>query len=497
MMNLKTPINAIRKAFGYHAIVDKGRRQAPISSTYHEDDIMSRSERRKLIATAQDASRNFVLLEWMIRKHLDYVSSFHFQPRTKDKEFARRLNLLVDDYSMKQNCDAAKRHPLRRLIRILEQVHTLQGDGGFIKRQDGKLQLIEGDRVIKPTSATKELENVTDLGLVLDDAGATLKYCVCKRDGSQLLFDRLIKAENMIWDGYFGRYDQTRGISPIASALNTLKDLYEASDYNLVKAKYHAMFGMAIMYEAESTGPAFPLVDVDSDNVPNAAAGTIPGFKLQPGLKLELPSNAKIDTIESRTPSNEYQQFTELMIRIAILALDLPFSAFDSSGATFATKLADMNDYLKSANEKRQKNRDILYEITDWKLQSWVANGDLILPKGMTLDEVDYEWVPTGTNWIDPGAQVQATRDAIKSGLTSRQRDCRARGEDAFQIMDELADEEAYASVAGTNGTGCTLEITTPGAESNVDAQIQKDAADNPPPDETENNDEEDTDDAQ
>jgi hypothetical protein len=40
------------------------------------------TERRKLISAGRDIHRNFSLAAWMLRKHLDYVSSFTFQCRS-------------------------------------------------------------------------------------------------------------------------------------------------------------------------------------------------------------------------------------------------------------------------------------------------------------------------------------------------------------------------------------------------------------------------------
>ena len=53
---------------------------------------------------------------------------------------------------------------------------------------------------------------------------------------------------NVIFDGYFTRFSsQVRGVSPLTTAINLIQDAYEGVDFNLAKAKVHAIFGLAIM----------------------------------------------------------------------------------------------------------------------------------------------------------------------------------------------------------------------------------------------------------
>ena len=82
--------------FEYQAVQDKGRRQAPKSRVYHESEVLTPVKRVKLQATTQDQARNQSLVAWMVRKHLDYVSKFHFSFRT-DKD---RLTQLLIVYSV-------------------------------------------------------------------------------------------------------------------------------------------------------------------------------------------------------------------------------------------------------------------------------------------------------------------------------------------------------------------------------------------------------------
>ena len=66
----------------YSAAEDKGRRRSPLTRIKHEQKILGKAKRERLQATAQDQNRDHSIVAWMVRKHLDYVSSFHFSFRT-------------------------------------------------------------------------------------------------------------------------------------------------------------------------------------------------------------------------------------------------------------------------------------------------------------------------------------------------------------------------------------------------------------------------------
>ena len=59
--------------------------------------------------------------------------------------------------------------------------------------------------------------------------------------------------------GFFDRFDQLRGISPLAPAVNTLRDCYEGYDYALAKMKVAQLFALAFYrqqadFEGETKG---------------------------------------------------------------------------------------------------------------------------------------------------------------------------------------------------------------------------------------------------
>ncbi len=211
-----------RFLFGYDAVESKNRRQAPTGRLRSEDKELLAHQRRKLTSASRDIHRNFTIAGWAIRKHLDYVSTFSFQSRTGNPDLDTRIEALMDWWSRPANSDVAGRHSLPRLVRLAEERRTVDGDVFFLKLSDGRLQAIEGDRVQTPTSGLPQGVLPAEFvhGVRVDEAGKALGYAVCKRPvtGGDLAFERLVPAAFVVHHAFFDRFDQVRGISPLAAA---------------------------------------------------------------------------------------------------------------------------------------------------------------------------------------------------------------------------------------------------------------------------------------
>ena len=395
-------------------------------------------------ATTKDQTRNISICAWMFRKHLDYVSQFNFHATNKDNEkFNKKLELLWADYSKKDNCDIARRHNLPRIIRMYEAGKVIDGDCGLYKLSDGKLQGIEGSRIAKAMGGSRD-SNINEHGLVLDKFGAVSKYSIVKSIKNRQVFEKLISYNDLIFDGYFTRFNQTRGISPLASALNIFQDLYESWEYALLKAKMHAMFGVAITSDSvSSTGDGFNQVDSYTGGSPTSDTKENGyEFKLKHGLKLELDPGDKIDTIESKTPSTEFKDYTELMIRVGMLALDIPYTFFDSKQSSFSSMKQDRTEYEQSAKTKKEANQETLNNIADWKHQEWIDKG--IITEFKNVRDIKYSWRASGRPWLEELKEVSAADKRVSMGLSSLQLEAKIRGYDWFELMEQREIEQNY-----------------------------------------------------
>jgi len=474
--------------FGYHAVVDKHKRTAPRSQSQSEDKVLDISDRRKLIATTQEARRNFSLVSWMVRHHLDFTAGFTFQSLTPDEDFNKRLEALVKWRSRARNCDVTGRHNLGRFLRLLESSRTVDGDIGVILLKDGRLQAIEADRIARPTRGglpdSYKAAALTH-GVQLTQEGRPIRYCICQRNvtgtqnsagGTELVYQRMVPAKNFRLVGYWDRFDQVRGVSPLAGALTTLQDTYEIFEYARVKAKLHALMGIFFKREAGTTGDGFKYTDAETGDTADSDTDYYE-FDLSKGLvKVEGRPGDSVDMFESKTPSTETRAFCELMVRVSLLALDIPYTFWDAKGSTYSAQRQDLIRYIKATKPKQDDLREFLRDLSAWDIARWSGmertDGEPMLDLGVRVNgkivqvlprEIEYEWISDGVPWIDPLKEVQADGLAVSYGFKTRDDVCRERyGTRYVDVVDRLGlEEQAAIKASATLAIGQPGQITT------------------------------------
>jgi len=503
----KTPQKATQ--LDYDAAKTTGRRKAPRNSVHAEHVILPDSKRKKLLGTIQDQVRNASICAWMIRRHLDYVSRFKMQFRTGNDSLDRLVKRIFDWHASPLNFDIAGRFGRDEMFRMFELEVVTAGDAALVKLGSGHLQAIESDMIACPKvgkwnqqlkrydqidkSLLEKIDPETGVILDPDRPGRVAGFCICNRgaDGKQVAFDHVEDAANVIYDGYFTRFSsQVRGISPLSTAINSIQDVYESVDYALAKAKVHQLFGLALMRdyagadsdqeELNAWGSAVGQSMGTDEAMTGATSETDAGTKqiassvqsVKPGemLMLDMDTKGRIDTIESRTPSNEFKEFQEFAIRVSLIALDIPYSAFDSRSASFSGIVADNNLYENACKSKRDKNRWRRENYSNWLLQrAW--NGETGFPLRKVAEaagigslmelQAEVEWVASGMPWLQKLQEVQGDTKAIAIGADNPIDVCRRRGTDFFDNIDKLAASYEYAK-----SKGVPLMIGEPGQES-------------------------------
>ena len=437
--------------------IDVSNKRRAVNSRVQSVDVeITDSKRRQLISTGRDAARNFSLAAWAIRKHLDFVSGFNFHAATGDPDLDERISGLMEWYGRPQNCDVAGRHSLGRMIRLAEAGRTVDGDCALLKLRDGRLQAIEGDRIRTPsehrprTPSSDGWPKVLN-GIEVDRRGKARRFAVHSRGDrmGSMEFDRWVMARNILHHGYFDRFDQVRGVSPLVSALATLVDVYESFDYALAKAKVAQLFGITFYRDAMHSIGQGGLTEGAAEGDDSAESTYDVNFGTRP-LVLDLEPGDRAEFLENKTPSGEFQAFTHQMISLCMASLDLPYNFYDASHTNFFGSKAAMQLYLKACESKRADVRDLLRRITTWRIGLFIDDGWLELPPGWRISDLKFEWIATGVPWFDPTKEISADVAAINAGLRTRQEIRRERyGDDWFKVVNQLAVEEKHMADAG------------------------------------------------
>lgn len=367
--------------------------------------------------------------------HLDYVSNFEFHGRDENDELNKQVEALMKEDSAKERADSAGRFTREKLFRLAEAQRCIGGDTGFVKLNSGHLQGIQGDLINDPDHSNKDRDDNWVDGVHIGRAGRHLSYAIRKRtSNTQTVHSRIVGAKNFIFYGFFDRFaaDQVRGISPIVSALNPLRDVYEGITYALAKSKVEQLFALSIFRDAPDSAGTLsedsPLAsdsdDSDSDEPANSYQVDFGGGP----ILMDMDPGDRAEFLESESPSNQFQDFTTLVIQVAMKALDLPFSFFNESFTNFFGSVAARQHYERSCKSKHDDQIEMRRDYTMWKLRQWIRDGRLVLPDEMTVNDVKFEWVPLAIPWWDKAKEIRGDHMAISAGLSNPEEVCKKRG---------------------------------------------------------------------
>ena len=427
----------------YDAVVSSKSRRSASAQIRSEDKILDRTGRVKLSANASDLYRNAVLFAWAVRRHLDYTTLYDFQPQTGDAALDADLRALMDRDCRPENCDIGGRHSWNRLRRLAEVRKLLDGDCGFMTLRSGHVQGVESHQIKNPAVQARNDAARWSQGVKLGPGRKAVAYCLTDRDQFDMPRERVIAASQLLFLGAFeGRFDQIRGVSSLAAAINEFRDTHETKTLMQAKIKLEQIFGVAFIRDraAESLADEFgydgsPESETDRDTTTTDESGPPPSYDLGQNVKgFDLDKGEDVKLIQSSNPSSNAQDFLNLSIAIAIKALDLPFNFFDEAHTNFFGSRAAWIQYDRSCHAKREDQLELHRRYTLWRLNRWAlpidfgGTGELILPRSLTLDSLKWKWVPRGMPWWNPSEELTVDLMAAAAGLKTLQQICDERG---------------------------------------------------------------------
>lgn len=441
-LTIAAPTTAAPTKLTYAAGETSDRRRASKVWQGSEESILTAQKRAQITANSRDLDRNFEAVGWAIRRHLDYVCDFEFAGRSKDKGFNRDLEDFIENWSLEENFEASERFSREQFTRLAESRSILDGDILIVRLQDSKVQAIEGDRVRNESGANviEEAGATYWQGVRVLPSGKQTAFRVHSRSSSgQLVFEREIKADNARLYSNWPRFDSVRGVSPIASGINRFRDVYEAADLALAKAKISKIFGVKFTRNAETA----PLPVHGNGEKPEGYTVDYTG-----PFQLDLDPGDDAEIMDTDTPGPNFADFMVQMLQLALKSLDIPFSFYNESFTNFFGSRAAWHHYERSCTPKRNRVRSMLNWLTLWRLGIAIDDGEFSLPSGMDFADVrrQFGWQARGMPWWKPSEEINGDLAAIAGGLTSPQRVTKSRGQgDAFDLIDERAELEAYA----------------------------------------------------
>lgn len=311
------------------------------------------------------------------------------------------------------------------------------------------LELIEAERLAdeftSPSIATTS-GNEIRMGVEVDQFFAPVAYYIRDRHPNEYRFRagaantiRRVPADQIIHLALCDRWPQVRGEPWLHTIINRVNDSDGYIESELVRARAQAATAGAI--ETPESVDSFGEVQADGSAV----------MELEPATYKRLNPGEKLVTGPMNSPNPQLDPFMRFLIREMALGMGLSYESLsgDYAQSNYSSSrmgLLDSRDvyrFLQSwfISDFRQKIHEKFMD------QAVISRALRTIPMAAYGDDPEYfqavRYKPRGWTWVDPTVEVEAYKEAVKSGFTSVTDviAATAGGQDIEDVLETRAEE--------------------------------------------------------
>lgn len=291
------------------------------------------------------------------------------------------------------------------------------------------LELIEAERIadeysVPAAPVAAAAGNRLRMGIEVDRYGRPVAYWIRERHPGEVRFqgderDRLerVPADQILHLRLVDRWPQTRGEPWLHAVARKLNDMDGYSEAEIIAARG------AANYMASIETP-----DADSPLAGEKLADGSQEVEIEPGMKVRLAPGEKLNFISPNRPNTALDPFMRYMLREVAAGVGVSYESLsrDYSQSNYSSsRLALLDD------------RDLWRMLQQWWIRAfreplhreWLQQA--VLARAIEPIRVDeyaampakFEAVgfkPRGWSWVDPTKEVEAYKEAVRAGFTTR-----------------------------------------------------------------------------
>ena len=328
---------------------------------------------------------------------------------------------------------------LRRMVYDGEILVNKTSQGSYLPLS---IQLIEAEN-IGAVSITNGKNNIIN-GVEVTEHGRPVAYHVSQTDPMGL---RSFDTVRLSTDQAFllfkpKRPSQIRGISLLALVLRRIHDIDEYMDADLIAARVAACFSVFVTSQNSARHSAI---------LPRDKKGR-PNITMAPGMVRHLSPGESIEFADPKRNAGTASEYSATQTRriASGLGMSADIVARNISGNFSAAR----QNLLEDQKTFRQVQK---FVITHFCMPIWKAFIDALylageLPSDYLANKDKFQevaWLAPGWSWIDPVKEVNANKEAIKSGLTTLEDVCASSGRDWEEVLEQRKLEQDRAKELG------------------------------------------------
>lgn len=333
-----------------------------------------------------------------------------------------------------------------------------------------KIKLVSADRISSPNSTDgdydgfdKKAENGNTImnGVEIDSDGKVTAYYICSNfpgeySGKIPKWARVEKRgkktgnPNILHIFNADRAEQYRGVPFLAPVIAALKQLTRYTEAEIMAAVINSMFALFICTETGNDVGGFGGED-EEEGADGHSDQKVEDdeIKLGSGTINFLKTGESVNAVESKHPSQSYEQFVSAFVTMIGAALEIsPEVLMKKFSNNFSASKGALNETWRSFSMRRKWFvNDFCQAVYELWFAEAVSKGRISAP-GFFADPL-YRKAYTNATWtgpaqgcLNPVQEVNAAVTRIKEGLSTREDECAAiNGSDYDDNVRTLVDE--------------------------------------------------------
>lgn len=422
--------------------------------------------RERLLRRARDLERNNDIAKSIILPFERNVvgKGFRVQARVKkrngmdDEKINNAIEKAWKKWRRARNCDITGQSSFDEILKMIVRRRIVDGEIFVIKTYDAgssipfKIQLVEPDQ-LDNSVMYGENGNLVKSGVEVNSVNKPVAYWFYKTlpDGYFPTESIRIKAERVIHLFNKIRPTQVRGISDLASSMDSIRDSGEYLEAERVKARIAACFSLFVKSTDPNTANPYSRLNKMPQENQQRLDEIAPGIieYLRPGEEIEVANPGSI-------PTNT-KDFVEQQQRLVGAGQGLSYEMVsrDVSKVTYS-----------SARQGLLEDRRTFEPIQEYLIEHFCIEIytefliSAILAGEVTIDDfwsdkdryLEHVWIPPGWTWVDPLKDVKASGTEVDSNFATLEEKCAEQGKDWKEVVDQRAREKKYIEGKGLGG---------------------------------------------
>jgi len=359
-----------------------------------------------------------------------------------------------DDWSKPKNCDVSGRMSLPDFERAVMRGVARDGEAIVRIRSDADnkygyaLQFIDIERLDtmlnRDASGT---QNAITMGVEVNGDNRPVAYhIVTQYLGKDITARKTarIPAEEILHLFVTDDPEQVRGIPWMHASMIRMHHLGGYEEAAIIAARVGAS---KMGFFTTPDGDPAPLADGEDEN-------QVPFTEADPGQFGVLPEGVHFEKFDPDYPHAMYDTFTKAAKRDIGSGLNVSYHSLanDLEGVNFSSirsgTLEERDEWMMVQGWFISQFLEPVYE--GW-LRSALLKGAIVMPNGSALPAAKlqkfmaHEFMGRRWQWVDPMKDIQASVIAVDKGLASPYKIAAQQGQDAEDVIDDIARFQEYA----------------------------------------------------